>query len=194
MYSWIRRQRNRFVQPDAIIQARGGGSKPSIKISCSEVSDLNKSRQSHTRYGNPDVQISDNGPPFNSVQMQNFAKDKDITLQKSPPLHPASDPVETFMRPLGKAMKIGRHNGIPENETLRNVLKNYRQTPHPATGLPPAAMLFRHEQRLDFPRRHATEEDITIARESDRRKKMENDQKVNSFRYSRRYCADQKLQ
>ncbi len=134
-------------------------------------------------YGNPDVQISDNGPPFNSVQMQNFAKDKDITLQKSPPLHPASNPVETFMRPLGKAMKIGRHNGIPENESLRNVLKNYRQTPHPATGLPPAAMLFRHGQRLNFPRRHATEEDITIARESDRRKKMENEQKVNGSKY-----------
>ncbi|CAB4037290.1 Retrovirus-related Pol poly from transposon [Paramuricea clavata] len=25
-------------------------------------------------YGNQDVQISDNGPPFNSIQMQNFAK------------------------------------------------------------------------------------------------------------------------
>ncbi len=81
-------------------------------------------------YGNPDVQISDNSPPFNSVQMQNFAKDKDITLQKSPPLHPASNPVETFMRPLGKAMKTGRHNGISENQSLRNIFKNYyRQTP-----------------------------------------------------------------
>ncbi|CAB3984514.1 Retrovirus-related Pol poly from transposon [Paramuricea clavata] len=80
-------------------------------------------------YGNPDVQISDNGPPFNSIQMQNFAKTKDIKLQKSPPLQPSSNPVETFMRPLGKAMKTGHHSGIPEKESLKNVLKNYRQTP-----------------------------------------------------------------
>jgi hypothetical protein len=69
-------------------------------------------------YGNPDVQISDNGPPFNSIQMQNFAKTKDIKLQKSPPLHPSSNPVETFMRSLGKAMKTGRHSGIPEKGSL----------------------------------------------------------------------------
>ncbi len=34
------------------MQARGGGAKPSIKISCSEVSDLNKSRQRHKLKGN----------------------------------------------------------------------------------------------------------------------------------------------
>ena len=40
--------RSRFIRPDGIIQARGGNTRPSIKISCSEVSDLNTSRQSHT--------------------------------------------------------------------------------------------------------------------------------------------------
>ena len=72
-------------------------------------------------YGNPDVQISDNGPPFN-----------------------------------------------------------------PATNLPPAAMIFRHGQRLDFPRRHATDEEMSRAREAEQKKKMENESKVNGSKYRKK--------
>ena len=36
-------------------------------------------------YGNPKVQISDNGPPFDSKRMDGFAKSRDIELQKNPP-------------------------------------------------------------------------------------------------------------
>jgi hypothetical protein len=79
-------------------------------------------------YGNPDVQISDNGPPFNSIQMQNFAKTKDIKLQKSPPQHPSSNPDKTFMRPLGKAMKTGRHSGILEKEIRLSLYLEKLQT------------------------------------------------------------------
>jgi hypothetical protein len=82
-------------------------------------------------YGNPDVQISDNGPPFNSIQMPNFAKTKDIKLQKSPPLHPSSNPVETFMRPLCKAMKTGRHSGIPEKESQKKCLEKLQTDTSP---------------------------------------------------------------
>lgn len=137
-------------------------------------------------YGNPDVQISDNGPPFNSTQMQKFTTSKDITLQTTPPHHPSSNPAETFMRPLGKAMKIGHHNGTPEKESLRNVLKNYRQTPHIATGIAPATMLFRHGQRLDFPRRHSTEDDVRKARETDQKRKTQNENRVNCSKYRKK--------
>ena len=57
-------------------------------------------------YGNPDTQISDNGTPFNSKEMDKFASDRSIHLQKIPPHHPQANPAETFMKPLGKAMKI----------------------------------------------------------------------------------------
>lgn len=137
-------------------------------------------------YGYPEVQISDNGPPFNSSRMQKFAADKSIELQNTPPLHPSSNPVETFMRPLGKAMKIGYQNGVPEKETLRRALSNYRQTPHPATGLPPAAMLFRDGQRSEFPRRNVTEEDVRKAREADRNKKSDLEEEVNSSKYRKK--------
>ncbi|CAB4011689.1 Transposon Tf2-9 poly [Paramuricea clavata] len=118
----------------------------------------------YATYGNPEVQISDNGPPFNSAQVHDFATSKSIKLQKAPPLHPSSNPVETFMRPLGKAMKIAYQTRAPEKETLERTLNNYRHTPHPATGIPPAAMMFRDGQRYDFPRTYATEEDVRRAR------------------------------
>ena len=38
--------------------------------------------------------------------MTDFAKENGVTLQKTPPFYPSANPVETFMRPLGKAMKI----------------------------------------------------------------------------------------
>ena len=99
-------------------------------------------REIYATYGNPEVQISDNGPPFNSAQMHHFAANKSIKLQTAPPLHPSSNAVETFMRPLGKAMKNAHQTGTPEREALESVLNSYRHTPHPATGIPPAAMMF----------------------------------------------------
>ena len=64
------------------------------------------------------------------------------------------------MRPLGKAMKIAPMNKNSEKETLNQLLKNYRDTPHPATGLVPAAMLFRDGKRTVFPRKLVTDSDV----------------------------------
>ena len=94
-------------------------------------------------YGNPDSQLSDNGPPFNSKAMEEFAEKRGIELKNIPPLHPSANPVETFMKPLGKTMKMAHHDKRSEQVALKHLLSNYRNTPHPATGLPPAAMLFR---------------------------------------------------
>ena len=96
--------------------------------------------------------------------MEDFAAKRNISLQKIPPLHPAANPVETFMRPLGKAMKIAYHNRAPENDTLNQLLMNYRDTPHPAPGVAPAAMLFRDAHQSNFPRHPVTEDDIMCAR------------------------------
>ena len=70
----------------------------------------------YATYGNPEVQISDNGPPFNSAQMHHFAANKSIKLQTALLLHPSSNPVETFMRPLGKALKIAHQTGPPKEK------------------------------------------------------------------------------
>ena len=51
------------------------------------------------------------------------------------------------MRPLGKAMKIAHMNKENEKDTLELLPNNYRDTPHPATGLTPASILFRDDKR-----------------------------------------------
>ena len=133
--------------------------------------------------GNPNKQISDNGPPFNAQSMNNFAEKRGINLHKIPPLHPSSNPAETFMRPLGKAMKIAHTTRSSEKDAIQHLLNNYRNTPHPATGVSPSSMLFRDGQRCMFPRTSSTDEDIAIARERDLCQKEKQQNKVNSGKY-----------
>ena len=48
--------------------------------------------------GNPDVQKTDNGPPFNSKEMNNFTTRRNISQVKTAPAHPAANNAETVMR------------------------------------------------------------------------------------------------
>ena len=133
--------------------------------------------------GNPENQLSDNGPPFNSKAMQNFANQRSINLQKTPPLHPSANPVETFMKPLGKNMKIAIKNHTPEKVAISNLLESYRDTPHPATGIPPNAMIFRDQQQTQFPRRALSDQEIEEARVRDRMTKTSRTEKINQSKY-----------
>jgi hypothetical protein len=83
-------------------------------------------------------------------------------------------------------MKIGHQEGVADNKTLKRTMNNYRQTPHPATGIPPAAMLFRDGQRLEFPRRCATEEEVRKAKETDRNRKAHYENDVNISKYRKK--------
>ena len=89
-------------------------------------------------YGNPDVQISDNGPPFKSERMRSFTSNRGIEQRFSAPYFPSQNPAETFMKTLGKAMKVANSRGESEAETLSKTLTNYRQTPTCNMGIPPA--------------------------------------------------------
>ena len=158
---------------------------PAAKLVQSTSSDkvLPKLNEIYNAYGNPDQQLSDNGPPFNSRNMREFAKDRDIEIQLNTPYHPSSNPVETFMRPLGKAMKIGRQQGHNEEETLQSTLNSYRQTPHPSTKIAPAAFLFRDGMKTDMPRISVSDNEIKDATGRDRELKETNEEKVNSSKY-----------
>ena len=134
-------------------------------------------------YGNPTKQISDNGSPFNSASMQTFADSRGINLQKIPPLHPSSNPAETFMRPLGKTMKIAHDSKTNEKEALQTLLSNYRNTPHPSTGISPSSMLFRDGQRSIFPRVTVTEDEVKEARNRDLSLKQRQQQKINAGKF-----------
>ena len=89
------------------------------------------------------------------------------------------------MKPLGKTMKIAHYNHEDEKKALQNLLENYRDTPHPATGVPPAAMLFRDSISNTFPRKSVADDVIHAARANDATQKLEYQEKANSSKYKK---------
>ena len=47
--------------------------------------------------------------------MEQFAQKRDINLEKTPPLHPQSNPFEKFIKPLGNTMKITYNSKSRQN-------------------------------------------------------------------------------
>ena len=137
----------------------------------------------YDNFGNPEKQISDNGPPFNSKEMRSLATKRGIQLQHIPPRHPAANPAETFMKPLGKTMKIAKHTSSSEKEALQNLLSNYRDTPHNATGVTPASMMFRDGQEGTFPRISISSEQVQEARERDKTQKTMREREINEHKF-----------
>ena len=54
--------------------------------------------------------------------MAKFEKNRNIEQVKTPPRHPAANNVENVMKPLGRAMKVGNMQNLPEQETLNAFL------------------------------------------------------------------------
>ena len=121
-------------------------------------------RDTYDLFDNPLRQKSDNGPPFNSNEVEKFAKNKNIEQVKTPPEQPATNNVETVMKPLGKVMKIGNMQNLPERQTLSAFLTSYRDTPHVSTRVPPAHMLFRDGYRNNLPHQQTSDDKIRKAR------------------------------
>ena len=143
-----------------------------------------------------EIQISDNGTPFNSKKMGTPAKESSIKLHKIAPQHPSSNPAKNFMWLLGKAMKIAHMNKNLEKETLNQLLNNYRDTTHPAIGLALAAMSFRDGKQTVFCRKLVTDKDVTLARERDKQMKPERTDKISTTKYKKQdqiYIGDKVL-
>ena len=118
-------------------------------------------KEIYNTYGNPEMQISDNGSPFNSKAMETFTQNKNIEMKKIPPLHPSSSPVETLMCPLHKTTKTAHLHHQPEKKASESFLQNYRDISHPATGASPEAMMFRDDKQTYFSREPITEESVS---------------------------------
>ena len=99
--------------------------------------------------------------------MAKFAKNRNIEQVKTSPGHPAANNFETVMKPLGKAMKIGNMQILPEQETLSAFLTSYRDTPLVSTGVPPAHMLFRDGYRNNLPLQQTPDDKIREAGQTD---------------------------
>ena len=134
----------------------------------------------YTAYGQPMRHRTDNGPPFSSEEFQRYSDENGVEHVLSYPYHPQGNPVETFMKPLGKALKAAFYNRDCAQEAVDNLLKAYRATPHPATGVSPGDMLFRNGYRSDFPPTTCPDEDFQAGVEKDREQKRQRIDALNN--------------
>jgi hypothetical protein len=93
-------------------------------------------------FGVPQVLKSDNGPPFQSHDFKLFAEQQGFNHRRITPLWPQANAVcERFMRNLGKVLRSS--DGSNWEVNLTEYLRNYRDTPHSSTGVPPKQLLFK---------------------------------------------------
>ena len=93
--------------------------------------------------GIPEELASDNGPPFNGHKFAAFANSFGFRHRRVTPEHPqANGQAESFMRSLNKVMRNAAKQGSSWRAELNAFLRSYRSTPHSATGIAPAALLF----------------------------------------------------
>ena len=140
--------------------------------------------QIYDAYVNPVKQLSDNGSPFNSKEMDTFAKERNVTLEKTPS---TSAPICKSCRSLHeiswKPMKIAAYNHVPEKKALSQLSSNYLDTPHPSTCIAPAAMMFGDSHQTTFPRMPVSGEAVKLAREQDLNTKHSTEEKIKASKY-----------
>ena len=105
-----------------------------------------------SEYGIPEVLRSDNGPPFNSREFNEFAKHLGFTHRKVTPYWPrANGEVERFMRTVKKVIKAAVMENKVWKQEMYKFLRNYRATPHTSTKTPPATALFGRPMKTRLP-------------------------------------------
>ena len=136
-------------------------------------------------FGTPYVYKSDNGSPFQSHDFAEFAKHWGFRHQKITPLWPrANAEVESFMKKLGKVLRIANVTGTSKALALQTFLRAYRETPHCTTRVPPALLMLGYSRTSGIP---ALDMDASechkLARENDvkakQKMKVEYDKRMN---------------
>ena len=93
-------------------------------------------------FGIPSIIVSDNGPQFTSKEFVSFCEQNGIRHKRSPPYHPATNgQVERLVQELKKFL-----TKLPQCDPVTAVSKflfMYRNTPHAATQVTPASLIFK---------------------------------------------------
>eukprot|EP00117_Sycon_ciliatum_P019451 scpid51755/ scgid17629/ Uncharacterized protein K02A2.6 len=109
-------------------------------------------RSAFAAFGLPEEVVSDNGPQFRSAEFNRFLAQMGIAHRCTPPLWPqANGAVERMNRTIGKVLRAAQLDGRDLRAALDEWLLAYRTTPHPATGLPPATIMFGRSIRDTLP-------------------------------------------
>ncbi|XP_063954101.1 uncharacterized protein K02A2.6-like [Lytechinus pictus] len=110
-------------------------------------------------HGVPRRVESDNGPPFNSKEFQDFAKEEGFEHHRVTPGHPrANCKAESFMKVLNKTEQIAHLQKQDREIAIQDMLMGYRSTPHPATSTPPYEALMGRSVRSKLDHKNPREE------------------------------------
>ncbi|KAE8740292.1 hypothetical protein FOCC_FOCC014192 [Frankliniella occidentalis] len=104
-------------------------------------------------FGPPEMVVSDNGPPFNSVEFINWCTINMIVAKRVSKYHPQSNGLaERFVGTAKRVFeKYLMHNEDPDVTSvdlkIQKFLYRYRNTPSTVTGLTPAQMVLQKKPR-----------------------------------------------
>lgn len=94
------------------------------------------------QFGKPKRVKSDNGPCFKSAEFAAFAVEMGFEHLKITPVHPPSNGgCERFMGNINKTIRCAEVSEVPWKSVLDKFIRNYRATPHPATGYTPNELM-----------------------------------------------------
>ena len=103
-------------------------------------------------HGIPETVTSDNGPPYNSKDWKRYGKEMGFEPIFVSPEHPEGNGVaERFMATLVKTTHAAMAEGKDPKVEVRRRLLNYRNTPHPSTGVAPSQLMMNRPIRTRIP-------------------------------------------
>ncbi|XP_011859462.1 PREDICTED: uncharacterized protein K02A2.6-like [Vollenhovia emeryi] len=112
---------------------------------------INLCSQIFYTYGLPQYFVSDNARTFTSNEFAKFLKSLGITHKFTAPYHPATNgQAERYVQILKNSLKRMRTTNANAYVDLQELLFQYRNTPHVATGFSPAEFLFSRKIRTRF--------------------------------------------
>ena len=136
-------------------------------------------------FGIPESVTHDGGPPYNSEDWRKYAREQGFESRLCTPEHPEGNAIaERFMGVLVKTIHAAKAEGKDPKLEIKKRLMNYRNTPHPATGVAPAELMFRRSIKSKIPRkkRFLNEGYLKEAREKDEKSRLDRKEKFDSKR------------
>jgi len=105
-------------------------------------------RQIFAAFGIPKYFVSDNARTFTSTEFKTFLKVNGIIQKLTAPYHPATNgQTEKFVQTLKNSLRRMRSNTSNTHARLQQILMQYRNTSHPATGKSFAKLMFARNLR-----------------------------------------------
>lgn len=104
--------------------------------------------ETFARWGIPKQIVSDNGPPYTSVELDTYLSKEGVEHIFAAPYHPSSNgAAENGVRTVKRVIRKAVRQNININIALNKFLLYYRNTEHCSTGVSPAALMLGRQVR-----------------------------------------------